>query len=69
MTNTQLLNERISDLGIKKSKIASKMGISLNSLWQKATNKRDFKASEIKTLCEVLKIESSEDIERIFFAD
>ena len=68
MTNTKLLNQYIVNSGIKKGKIASALGVSYNALWQKTNNKRDFKASEIQILCEMLGIDSLQVKEEIFFA-
>ena len=69
MTNTALLNNRIADSGIKKGKIASALGITRTALWQKTNNKRDFKASEIKMLCDMLGVDSLQEKEQIFFAN
>ena len=69
MTNTELLERKISDSGYKKSYIAKAIGLkSVFGLSNKINNKTEFKASEINTLCELLKIESVEEKERIFFA-
>lgn len=68
MTNTEAFNRIVSEKGIKKSHLASLLGISLTSLWQKTHNVREFKASEIKILCSALGIASASDIKRVFFA-
>lgn len=68
MTDTRLFYQIISESGIKKGHLASLLGISITSLWQKAHNVREFKASEIKILCDVLKINSPKDVKRVFFA-
>ena len=69
MTNKTLLNKYIEESGIKKGKIAATLGITRTALWQKANNKRDFKASEIKTLCDMIGVESLQEKEQIFFAN
>ena len=67
MTNTLLLEERIKQSGYKKSFIASKIGISAYALSLKINNKKEFKASEINGLCEILGI-NTKDRMAIFFA-
>lgn len=68
MTNTELLNDRIDKSGLKKSYIAKALGIKPDTLTRKINNEREFKASEINALCDVLGIESLEEKEHIFFA-
>ena len=67
LTNTVLLEEEIKSSGLKKGYIASKLGISRYSLINKISNKNEFKASEIDTVCEVLNISTTKRM-RIFFA-
>lgn len=68
MTNTDALNERIKDSGLKKNYIAKTLGIKPDTLSRKIHNAREFKASEINTLCDLLGIECLEEKEHIFFA-
>ena len=68
MTNTTLLNERIEKSGYKRSYIAKALGLSAYGLAKKIQNESEFKASEINALCGLLKIESPEEKEAIFFA-
>ena len=68
MTNTELLNQRIDESGLKKSYIAKALGIRTDTLSRKINNEREFKASEINALCDVLGIEGLEEKEQIFFA-
>ena len=68
MTNTTLLREKIDDSGIKLGVIAEKLGISYGWLKKKLDGEKDFKAYEIKILCEVLNITNLREKERIFFA-
>lgn len=68
MTNTTLLNERIERSGYKRSYIAKALGLSAYGLAKKIQNETEFKASEINALCGLLKIESPEEKEAIFFA-
>lgn len=67
MTKTSLLEQYITKSGYKRGYIAERIGISRFSLAQKINNKSEFKASEIKALCDVLDIDS-EARSAIFFA-
>lgn len=68
MTNTDLLEEYIEKSGYKKSFIANALGITRSGLFLKCTNKNEFKASEIESLCKLLNIDITDRI-RIFFAN
>lgn len=68
MTNTELLKDVISKSGLKVQRLAEVLGISRQALNKKIENKSQFKAGEIKALCDVLGIVSVSDKERIFFA-
>jgi len=68
MTNTALLEQIIEKSGFKKSYIAKSIGITAYSLAKKIRNENEFKASEINGLCNLLKIETADEKERIFFA-
>ena len=67
MTNTHLLAQYIENSGLKKSFIARQLGITSYGFALKVNNKSEFKASEIETLCKILKI-GAKDKEAIFFA-
>lgn len=68
MTNTELLEKKISESGKKKIFLAKKVGLSLAGFRNCVTNKSEFKASQIDTLCEELNITSLVEKEAIFFA-
>lgn len=68
MTDTTELRKRIKDSGYKLSFIAECLGLSTYGLQLKIENKNEFKTSEVDALCRVLKIESLEEKEGIFFA-
>ena len=69
MTNTELLEKKIDESGFKKSYIAKRIGLkSTYALSKKIRNENEFKATEINRLCELLKINSLEEKELIFFA-
>jgi len=67
MTNTKLLRERINDSGYRIRYIASRLGLSYQGFQNKVNNVSEFKATEIKELCDLLKIDALEK-EQIFFA-
>lgn len=67
MTNTELLEERIRESGLKKSFIAEKIGVSRATLCALLRAKSEFKASQIRTLCELLNIEDDATMKAIFF--
>ena len=68
MTDTKELQRIIEESGLKKSFIASKLGLTVYGLQKKVENRSQFKAEEIKILCEILRITSLRERERIFFA-
>lgn len=67
MTNTSLLEKYIKESGYKKSYIIKALGISRYGFALKCNNKAEFRASEIETLCNLLKI-GTKDRMAIFFA-
>lgn len=66
MTNTALLRSKIDESGYKLRFIAKQIGITYAGFLKKINNESEFKASEIQTLCDLLKINIQEK-ERIFF--
>ena len=68
MTNTELLEEKIVQSGLKKSYIAKSIGLSPYGLTLKIQNVNEFKASEIEKLCFLLGIDDLEERSAIFFA-
>lgn len=64
MTNKIELETYILRSGMNKTKVAKALGISPQSLRNKINNIREFKASEIATLIDLLQIT---DAEGIFF--
>lgn len=69
MTDTERLLKVIEQSGLRKGFIASKLGITTYGFQKKVENKSQFKAEEIKTLCELLNITSLREKEKIFFAE
>ena len=68
MTNTVLLEEKITESGLKKSYIAKSIGLTPYGLTLKIRNINEFKASEIDKICIILGIDSPEERCNIFFA-
>ena len=66
MTNNNLLLTYIEKSGLKKKAIAKKLGLSAYGLSLKLQNKREFKASEIQGLSNILGLTAA-DRENIFF--
>lgn len=68
MTNTEMLNKVINESGLKLSAIMEQMNINAyETLRAKIENRREFKASEIEKLCEILNL-NRDQREAIFFA-
>lgn len=66
MTNTLKLKAAIMESGFNQERLAEMLGMTTATFNYKVNNKSEFKASEIKKLCEFLKIT---DVNTIFFAD
>lgn len=69
MTDTKELLRLIKNSGLKKKFIALKLNLTVYGFQKKVENITQFKAEEIKILCEILGITSLKEKERIFFAD
>ena len=68
MTNTELLNKKIEDSGLKIGFIAKKLNISRQYFWKKVNNQAYFNQYEIETLCDLLRISTLKEKKAIFFA-
>lgn len=68
MTNTEMLKDRIKESGYKLYHVAQLLGLSSYSFAKKVRNESEFKANEIAKLCGILKINTSDEINAIFFA-
>lgn len=68
MTNTEMLTKYIKESGYLKGYLANALGITTYGLMRKINNQSEFKASEIATLCKLLKI-PKKDRDAIFFAN
>jgi transcriptional regulator with XRE-family HTH domain len=67
MTDTILLKKKIKLSGYRMNYVAERLGLSYQGLLNKINNKSEFKAPEIKLLCEILSIDVAEK-ELIFFS-
>ena len=67
MTNAELLEQEISNSGMKISAIADKLGISREGFYKKLRNETEFIASEIVLMQNILNL-SNEIRDAIFFA-
>lgn len=68
MTNSVELEYAIKKSGMSKKQFAKKLGISLQTFYNKLYNRVEFKASEILKACELLKLNGKEK-DKIFFAN
>lgn len=68
MTDTERLKKAIEQSGLKISSIMEQMGIrSYTTIRDKIENRQEFKASEIRKLCEILHLDAAQ-MNGIFFA-
>lgn len=67
MTNTNELRAAITRKGMNQESVAEFLGISTATLNYKLNNKREFKATEIKALIDLLEI-PEDKVNMIFFA-
>ena len=67
MTNTALLEQCITNAGLKKNYIAQELGLSPYGLSNKINNRNEFKTSEIEKLCDILNISDLKTRDKIFF--
>lgn len=69
MTNTNLLEKRIQQSGLKKSYIAKVLGINAKTLKNKLNGTTQFKESEMDAMWKLLGITDPAEKIAIFFAD
>lgn len=58
--NTEMLQRKIKNSGLKKGFIAEKLGRSRQALSDKIQGKTEFRPNEIRILCELLQITDEE---------
>ena len=68
LTDSNLLREQVEKSGLKYQYIAEKLDLSRYGLMIKIEGKTEFKASEIRKICNILKI-SNDLRDLIFFAE
>ena len=68
MTNTELLEQKITESGKKKGYLADKCGLSRTGFNNCIKNRAEFKTSHVKILCYELNITDLAEKEAIFYA-
>ncbi len=68
MIDSKKLEERIQQSGLKKGYLAECLGVSRGTFTALLNNKSEFKASQIRTLCDLLGIHDDATLRAIFFA-
>lgn len=69
MVNTELLDKKIEESGLKLTALADLLDISIQALRMKRINESPFKATEVDRLCKVLGISSMVEMRSIFFTE
>lgn len=69
MTNVELLEEKIAQSGKKRGYLARKLNLSPQGFRNLVKGETEFKASQIKVLCDELGITTAKEKEAIFFAE
>lgn len=62
MTNSIMLQHKIIDANINKKELAQSLNISATALYSKLSNEREFKASEICKIKEILNLSDAETV-------
>ena len=68
MVNTELINSKIKESGLKKSELCKAMGITYQAFRLKRNNVSAFTSEEVNTLCELLKIKTMAEMKKIIFS-
>lgn len=67
MINTELLESKIKESGLKKQFIAERLNLSQQGFYLKCIGKNDFTSSEIVAFCKLLGITDKTEIMKLFF--
>lgn len=67
MINTAELNQAIQQSGLKKTAVAGRMGLTVQTLTRKITGEAEFTVSQAQELSDILDLNPSQR-QRIFFA-
>ena len=68
MLDSSKLKGKMAEAGETQKTLASKIGMSTNSLSNKLKGKRDFTVIEVKKICDVLGISDNAEKAKIFLA-
>lgn len=68
MTNWELLEKKIDESGLRRSFVYESVGITRSGWSHKRKIHGDFTQTQIKALCDVLRITRLSEKEQIFFA-
>lgn len=68
MTDTELLDKKIDESGLRIGYICERLGISRQVFYNKRTNRTEFLPSQIESLCNILGINTLTERHAIFFA-
>lgn len=66
MTDKKKFDERVKACGYRMEYVAERLGITRQTLRNKRCGVRNFTAPEIKTLCELLSINTMAELREIF---
>jgi len=66
--NSDLLNTKIEESGLKLGYISDTIGISRQALSKKINNKTSFRISEVYVMCDLLHLDA-DDRKKIFFCE
>lgn len=66
--NANALKGRIMEKGLTQGKLAEKIGISQNTMTSRICGHSSFRVDEVKKICCILGIESSEEKAKIFLS-
>lgn len=66
--NANALKGRIMEKGLTQEKLAEKIGISQNTMSSRICGHSSFRTDEVKKICRILEIDSSEEKAKIFLS-
>ena len=66
--NANALKGRIMEKGLTQEKLAEKIGISQNTMSSRICGHSSFRVDEVKKICRILGIDSSEEKAKIFLS-
>jgi transcriptional regulator with XRE-family HTH domain len=69
MTDTNKFKIAMIEAGVTTKQIMESLGITRSALWNKMNNRSDFRQLELNKLFDLLKLDTWEKRQSIFFAD